>query len=263
MLQAQLRGKLYRSEEDLEDLLTSNVFGSMKYVPPEEALLPILASSRNGSGEAAVHGLQPESSAEYSFWPWLNEQGCEGSEPDVLITIRLADKQKIIVLVEAKYLSDKSSEANEQTVPTDQLAREWDNLTCLAKREKATPILLYVTADLGFPRKSIEDSCQEYVQKRKRNMNVHWISWRNLPDLFSDTKHEILKDLVKVLRRQGLTLFEGITKPDPIDVKWSFRKLDTWDWSSHKEYDIYWEYQKGKTHSWQYRTEPVKWRFEK
>jgi hypothetical protein len=77
------------------------------------------------------------------------------------------DNQKIIILVEAKYLSDKSSEANEEGAPLDQLAREWDNLTSLAHREKATSILLFVTADIGFPKKSIEDSRQEYAQKRK------------------------------------------------------------------------------------------------
>ena len=45
LLQAQLRGKLTVEEERMEDLLTSNVFGSIKYLKPEEGLLPILQST--------------------------------------------------------------------------------------------------------------------------------------------------------------------------------------------------------------------------
>jgi len=42
MLEAQLHGKLTREQENLEDILTSNVFGSIKYVPFKKGLLPIL-----------------------------------------------------------------------------------------------------------------------------------------------------------------------------------------------------------------------------
>ena len=45
MLAAQIKGKLTRKEEDLEDLLTSNVFGSIKYVPPENGLIPLLSAA--------------------------------------------------------------------------------------------------------------------------------------------------------------------------------------------------------------------------
>ncbi len=43
MLQAMIHGKLTREEEGLEDLLTSNTFGLMKYLPPEAVLLPFLS----------------------------------------------------------------------------------------------------------------------------------------------------------------------------------------------------------------------------
>jgi hypothetical protein len=42
MLQAMLHHKLTREEESMEDLLTSNTFGLMKYLPYEMALLPFL-----------------------------------------------------------------------------------------------------------------------------------------------------------------------------------------------------------------------------
>ena len=46
----------------------------------------------------------------------------------VLITIRTPESGSIIVLVEAKYLSGKSSDADTGKLPMNQLAREWDNL---------------------------------------------------------------------------------------------------------------------------------------
>lgn len=247
MLQAQLRGKLTREEENLEDLLTSNVFGSIKYVPLDEGLKRLLGSSTDIDGNAPIHALQAISSAkkepDYKFWePMPAEPGYKRCVPDVLITLQLVNNQQIIVLVEAKYRSGKSSEADEGEAPNDQLAREWDNLSHLAERENAIPILLYVTADFGYPRKNVEDSRREHVQKRKKdNMNVFWISWRKLPKLFSDTKQGILSDLVKVLRRQGLTFFEGITIPDLLDVKWSFNV--NWNWSKYKECSFGWKYQ--------------------
>jgi hypothetical protein len=266
MLQAQLRGKLTRKEEDLEDLLTSNVFGSIKYVQrPEDGLLPILASCTDSYYKSPSYALQPISNINYDFWPWLQEPNCEGCEPDVIIHIQYVNNQKIIILVEAKYLSGKSSGANEGEAPTDQLAREWDNLTFLADREGAIPLLLYVTADLGYHAcaKSIEDSCREYKRKRNKDMSVFWISWRKLRTLFLETDQEILKDLVKVLVRQGLTFFEGITKPKLLDIDWSFTALVNWDWSQFSERRIYWKYQVNKAYIWQYKIEPIEWRFGK
>jgi hypothetical protein len=263
MLQAQLRGKLTRKEEDLEDLLTSNVFGSMKYVPPEEGLLPLLASSSDSDGKAPVQSLQPISNVEYHFWPWIQEPKCQGCEPDVLITIRFMNNRKIVILVESKYRSGKSSGPSEEGAPMDQLAREWDNLIRLAEQENATPILLYVTDDIGYPKKSIEDSQQEYLQKRKKDIKVFWISWRKLPTLFSDKKQSILSDLVEVLRRQRLTFYEGTRRVEPINVKWSFKAMINWNWSSYRECNINWKYQVRKNYIWTYRIETAKWRFGK
>lgn len=261
MLQAQLKGKLTRTEENLEDLLTSNVFGSIKYISPNEGLWPLLISSEDSNGEAPVDLVHLISGAEYEFWPWIQEPCCEGCEPDVVINVRLMNGEKIIVFVEAKYLSDKSSLAGEGGAPKDQLAREWDNLKCRADREKATPILLYVTADVSYPKQSIEDSRQEYLRKRNGDINVFWISWRKLPRLFMGKGLEILNDLVNVLKRQRLIFFEGITMPEQVDIKWSFKGEVNWDWSVYGESLVCWTYQVNKIYNWQIRIEPFTWRF--
>ncbi len=235
----------------MEDLLTSNVFGAITYVSPEEGLLPLLANSIDSRDSPPTHILQPVSKTEYHFWPWIQEAGCEGCEPDVRIDITLKNGKKAIVFVEAKYLSGKSSGPSEGEIPHDQLAREWHNLKCLAKRSQATPVLLYVTADFGYPSASIKESCQAYTKKQGEPMDIYWISWRKLPRLFSNrkqdvSKRDILIDLVQVLNRQGLTLFEGITIPEPKDITWSFKTQLKLYWSLYSDHLIPWNFKVNK-----------------
>ena len=260
MLQAQLRGKLTRTEENMEDLLTSNVFGSFKYIPYEDGLSILLSNSIDSEEKILSNLLPPIKDVKYFFWPWIQESDCEGCEPDVFITVQQREDLKFIIFVEAKYLSGKSSEADEGTAPSDQLAREWDNLISLAEKEKAIPILLYVTADLGYPTESISASCREYEKKRKKEMKVFWISWRKLPSLFSTTDNPILKDLVMVLQLQSLKFFEGLRKVEPINIKWSFKAKVDWSWSAYISLPIYWKYMQ-KNYNWSYTIVSQEWRF--
>src|SRR3989304_1732492 len=108
MLAAQLRGKLTRKEEDLEDLLTSNVFGSIKYVPHENGLIPLLAAAEDSNGFNPLRSLPKISAVDYEFWPYLEDGNGNAREPDVLIRITYETKRQIIILVEAKYKSGKS-----------------------------------------------------------------------------------------------------------------------------------------------------------
>ena len=241
-------------------MLTSNVFGSIKYLPFEDGLGLLFSNSTDNEKRTLAYLLHPILDIEYQFWPWIQEQDCEGCEPDVFIIITPKNKQKTVMFIEAKYLSDKSSEADEGEAPKDQLAREWDNLTSIAERERATPILLFVTADMGYPKETIEESNQEYKKKRKKEMTVFWISWRRLPTLFSATDHPILKDLVKVLQLQGLTFFEGIKKVEPIDIRWTFKAKVDWSWSFYANLPISWGYG-NKNYNWNWKIEPYDWRF--
>jgi len=225
MLAAQLSGKLTREEEDLEDLLTSNVFGSIKYVPHEEGLIPLLSAAERLDGSQPLnYGLSEISEVKYYFWHRIEKQNCYACEPDVLICIKHNDDKKTVVLVEAKYRSGKSSEEEEDDRPTDQLAREWDNLIVLAKEKAATPYLLYVTADIAIPSIDIEESQSEIAKKRGAKIDIVWISWRKLPIIFRDSRYDILRDLVEVLRRQWLIFFEGISAPENMEaINWHFQ----------------------------------------
>jgi len=207
MLQAILKGKLSREEEDLEDLLTSCVFGTMKYVPIAVGILPLLQAAEDGMSQKPLVKISEIASIDYDFWPPLDEADCIACEPDILIRIATIESRRYIFLVESKYLSSKSSAATTDGNPTDQLAKEWDNLLSVSNREKREPFLIYITAHTEYPQSEIEDSIREYSLKRNKAMNVIWLSWRKLVKVFENTPNNMLKDLSAVLEKLGLTYY--------------------------------------------------------
>ncbi len=232
---AEIRGKISETganlSERMEDLLTSDTFGCMRYVPPDRALLPFLseACSSNGgafsipSSIAAVH---------YAFWPYLRTQNASPCEPDIMIGIETDDRVIHLVLVEAKYYSGISSDEDESPAPNDQLARELDNLGSVTPQQLGwTPQmtvgsrrLLFVTQDMGMPRTLMAQSLSEYRRKRGKDAEIFWITWRVLPSVLERSlKQElqpehvaVLDDLLKLLERKGLVMFRGV---DPIATR--------------------------------------------
>jgi hypothetical protein len=211
----------------MEDILTSNVFGLMKFLPPSDALVPFLRQAEGIGGFRPFEDLSPDVDAEYEYWPAIEESGCFGCEPDVVI--RLKGPHHRLIFVEAKYLSGKASEEDSSVVePYDQLAREWDNLESKARRENADPLLLYVTADIALPRQEIESSAGEYSRKRgdradKLPFTCAWISWRKLSTLFRAAETDAARDWCAMADRLGLCYFESVTQFDarPL-VTWNF-----------------------------------------
>ena len=238
MLMALLKGKLLREQENMEDILTSNVFGLFQYLPAELGLRPFLACAEDGLGNqplAFLTGEQTPASraVDYDFWPWLEETDCVPCEPDVLLRIELDGRDDLMILIEAKYLSGKSSEADyESDKPTDQLAKEWDNLTHVARQRNATPILIYLTADMAYPTADITPSVKEYEAKRSDAgaLTILWLTWRRITDVFHAAADPMLQDLVRLIRRLKLTPFEGFPPFEQLSsLNWRF-ELPGFDW---------------------------------
>jgi hypothetical protein len=233
VIHALLNGKLSTDQENMEDILTSNVFGLLRYLPAEHDLLPFLAHASSHDGRklempVAVPGVQ----AVTQFWSSLEEQGCARCEPDVLIRITWPglDGRRFLVLVEAKYLSGKSSEAEESsTEPLDQLAREWGNVESLAGSEDYEPVLVYLTAAFGRSVEDILRAAEDHHRKTNRTslpFTCYWLSWRHLALVAesrtglgsSATASCILEDLGTMLNRLGLVFFGGFSPHEPVSA---------------------------------------------
>jgi hypothetical protein len=234
MLQALLRGKLSREQENMEDILTSSVFGLFGYLPPQDGLFPFLARAQALDGSFPLKGLSDreytvDAAADYLFWPYWTEPGCAACEPDLVIKINGLANRQLMILIEAKYLRGKSSEANpDSEVPEDQLACEWHNLVHVARREKRRPYLVYLTNDLATPKSEIEKSIRDFFSatlEQDRKPDILALSWRQVHEICRDSSLPILKDLFALARRLGLVYFDGFHPLRCRRLAWRFNPL--------------------------------------
>ena len=229
MTLAEIHGKIADSgtntSERMEDLLTSNVFGCLRYIPANKALIPFLETAISFHGKSLT--IQNDVIEVHSaFWPWLTPPGCIPCEPDIVFGFETAGNTVHVVMIEAKYYSELSSEEDERPDPNSQLARELDNLNTItplmlkwdSSIKIASRTLIYITQDMGIPRKDIAKSLDEYKRKRGNMGDIFWTSWRLLPPILdkiiADEKDSgrkaAIDDLLLLLLRKGLIMFQGI-----------------------------------------------------
>ena len=221
MLDALLKGKVSSQVLNMEDVVVSSVFGLMRLLPAEVGLAPFLGAavfSDDGSPLLASDACIED--VTYEFWPWIAAADCKGCEPDLLLRMRLSGGVKVLLGIEAKLWSGKSSIADDEIeAPIDQLAREWDNLTYAAEAEPnggADARLLYITSDIAMPVDEILDSERKFSEKRKEkgrpNFRCAWVSWRNLIPLFRGVPTS-LSNLALLADKLDLRYFHGISDP--------------------------------------------------
>lgn len=229
---AELHGKISRTganlHDQLEDLLTSDVFSTCKYVRPDSLLLPLLKTAKSLQGATLADQI-PDTVAgvKYIFWPLLKR-----SEPDLLLSLKLASGEFILVLVEAKYFSVKSGSALEAdqleiaSTPSDQLAREYLDLYEANQRfhhRKAAVIsryLVYITASRLIPETELRESTKEIAHFRASGSvpDLYWTSWFNLHPILAHTQNlmdwekPLIQDLKQLLERKGLVFFRGFSR---------------------------------------------------
>jgi hypothetical protein len=154
-------------------------------------------------------------------------------EPDLVVGLESSEGIHL-VMIEAKYLSNKSSYEDQSERPNDQLARELDNLEVLAPhdlgwnttKEVVDRSLIYLTQDVSLPSIALQGSLREYRRKRNRIGTIYWTSWRCLGAILEEQSQNldeyqatVLNDIRLLLQRKGLTMFGGMTP-----VRTSFNK---------------------------------------
>jgi len=114
---AEIRGKISETgtnlSERMEDLLTSDIFGCMRYLPAKKALIPFLQTAYS------LHGNILTTPSEvirvhYSFWPWLKLVGRIPCEPDVMLGFETEENHVHLVLV---HITRKSAPARFSAIP--------------------------------------------------------------------------------------------------------------------------------------------------
>lgn len=234
---AEIRGKISQTGQNLsermEDLLTSDIFGCMRYLPTQNALIPFLQTACSLHGNILIIPGKVLR-VHWSFWPWLKLAGRIPCEPDVIVGLETEENHVHLILIEAKYYSGLSSEEDECEEPNDQLARELDNLDTVSSMNlRWSPdltiisrYLLFVTQHMGMPRRLVAQSLAEYQRKRNRQGDIYWTSWRflqpilgkNLKQKNSPQNIAVMEDMLELLLRKGLSVFRGV---NPITMRFN------------------------------------------
>lgn len=217
MTLAEIHGKL-KPHENMEDLLTSDVFGTFKYCTPNIGLIPFLKQAISFSNFTQKPDfLNNVKCADYFFWPRTANR-----EPDLIIITTNHDNSLLALNIECKYYSAKHNKDNEDileigTLSGDQLISQYQELHLsrfnrkeLNKLLKTIPpenkFLFFVTAHYLPPAQEMHDTIKEAkaISCEKFIDNFYWISWNQALNL--NPAHSLLiSDLIKLLIRKKLT----------------------------------------------------------
>lgn len=239
---AEIKGKLWQTghnlNESLEDNLTGNFFGALRYIPFDLALRKILSA---GVYPSRIGELIGKISADFwsdkiEFWPYDKE-----GEIDALLYF-----DDSVIGIEVKYTSglssaddiDNSSLIDEQSIEAEksrnQLSREARIVS--RKGEGKTKILLFIANS---------DSCRNvYEDVINRNIisndvQMAYISWQSiLVELWKlkldDRYYQvIIDDLISLLTKKGFESFKDMQVNFDVDIDqekfYSFYATDSSD----------------------------------
>jgi hypothetical protein len=192
MIFAEIHGKLgvnySRAHDRAEDLLTSTVFGLLRYIPSQDWLLAVMRRVRSVRSVEGIVTIQQDfewldvakvATVTVDFWPYWTAIG----EPDILLTLEDAVGCLVaMVLVEAKIHAPKSGRAVEDddeladdAIPDpDQLVRYWQGLRNRVPG-KAQARIIYLTKHGAPPTQELGESI-----RREPGMKLAWLSWRDI-----------------------------------------------------------------------------------
>ena len=240
MIQALLHGKLSCDQENMEDILTSNVFGLLRYRVLADTLLRFLKKARRLDGQLLFPDGRQIMDYRFRFWPKLpataDSYGCE---PDVEISLDLDNGLRYLLFVEAKFNSGKSSsdepdDPSQQKAPEppaerpyDQLVTEWRQVVFLAQqtRPQRQPILIYLTAHMIPPMEDLRESVRSANRtstRVQRPFECYWLSWRHLRQIVDAQPDPLQRDLLALLDHLDLTFFAGFSRIGCPSWSWSF-----------------------------------------
>lgn len=210
MLLAEIKGKVSCTgsnlSERLEDNLTGNVFGALRYIPFSEGIGKILANAVTSSDiKSCIHQINIQYWANViEFWPYDQD-----GELDALITF-----EDTIIGIEVKFLSGLSSVDETDSIPTEESKHQLGRESRIISRKggKKNKILLFV-ADRHMCRsvyQDIKDSKHDIIEK---DVMLGYVSWQDfLHELkqlngLDPFQQIIIKDLIDLLTRKGFEDF--------------------------------------------------------
>lgn len=230
MIQAVLASKSL-GYEYTEDILTSTVFGTLKYLRSDIILIPFIESAflYNDQRTTLWEKLNSEGielrcyrEVEYVFWPRNNNYG----EPDLVILFKnhIHGYDDFLLIVEAKFKSPKTG-----TEEKDQLVRYYEAVIkdienfsepAISSFKGKKGYIIYLTEAEAYS----DIIASSYLLGNKYNEltdQIFHLKWQQLYKTFEimyefcfSNEKTIVDDLIEYLKKLGLRDFSGISLPD-------------------------------------------------
>lgn len=206
---AEVYGKISHSgsnlSERLEDQLTGDFLGNLRYIPFEKGMKIILEKAKHIYGTTFLSdemkriGIQDIWNDKISFWPY-DQQG----ELDAVLEVG-----NLVIGIEVKYESGLSSQDNVQDIEktNNQLVREMRIIRDKALINGKQALLLFIARQ-----ESAESICEQVYDmyfRTGQNMeaSLYCISWE-----------QILQELKSIVSSHELNAFEKLILQDLIDL---------------------------------------------
>lgn len=222
MIEAELRGKVPSKLQDVEDLLTSAVFGLLQYVPPctfWSALLTRAESRRaklfvERCRELGAH-ISDYENVKVHFWPVHQEFG----EPDLLLVFSGAEQLPLCFIIEAKLWANKSGIEQQ-----DQLNRylaalkdpEWLGKITGFRGPMALPGLIYLTPRAAWL--ELSDSIEHAPNYLVAEASLFLLQWQDILEVAHQVfpqadqpQRTMLSRVADFLEHRGLDYFRGFS----------------------------------------------------
>jgi hypothetical protein len=193
VFEAEIKGKIPEIE-NMEDILTSTVFGLLKYISEKKVLLSIINQAKTISDEKFQDCCDIDLfkyTPEIIFWKNIPIYG----EPDLIIKFKFPNKPELLLCIEVKYYSSKSGEGED-----DQLGRYFEALDQTAFETDAQFLgIIYLTK---YPAtEELKDTLQYIEQKGFINFKrkIFHLSWFEITTTIKEFDKSILKERDKMI----------------------------------------------------------------
>ena len=197
MIEAELKGKIPEID-GWEDILTSSVFGILKYRPLWPILARFVGAARCYSDADATFGdvlkIISQEGCHIHFWHHTTEYG----EPDIIL-----ETADAAVVIEVKFMAGLSGQ--------DQLAK-YLRLLDSQFADKSQRHVVYLTRNLSRP--DLGEAVVNELDGR-----LWWLSWYDLADclrsgeVVDPFRTQLVEDLTRLLDHRRLRLFQCFTDP--------------------------------------------------
>jgi hypothetical protein len=234
----ELKSKMPRNSSFLrsEDVLTSTIFGNLRYFSNQNILINFLNNSLDINNRKLR--LEKNLYFEIDFWKkHYNDTIRKYNETDLILR-----NEKYEIIIECKYHSPLSEENeiidDKEVYYSNQLIR----YSKIIENSTKNKIIIFLTDDKRIPNEIINKTIPHISNKIK----IYWLSWSKLYFSINETENKnipqnekiLLNDLMEFLEKRNLTSFNGFLKYNYSSI-WFYKK--NYNYSKLK-IDFGWKY---------------------